>query len=338
MINLKDNWGKIFVFLLLLAGSLVTMYIQIDKAQTASKLESTLISAIQFFLSIGFTWFLSQAVFESSQKEKIKKFAITAFRRIKEIERNVKRTHEYISESIKFEDDPLGCLRIVHANLINAQDTINSSMSDWADIIEDEIELGQEIEKLEYQQNQLLHGKTLVVEEQGKIEQRIVDLSKRLPPTLRYTFKVGKGDDIQKKKAVDYLNEEISSKGCLNLRAFWEPNDGLMKEPNELKVGDEVYIARGLTDTRIPVVMVFDKDGNSIGIVVNRCRDKDSGYDIFANAMDIVFGRKIRPKLLGGKPILAKVVEVEEIDKISKRKYFTMITEENPTSPRDQKV
>lgn len=327
MIDFKKNWVKILTFLILLAVSTALLIIQVDRAQTATKLETTLISAIQFMLSIGFTWLLSSVVFENNQKDKQKKFAIAAFRRIKEIERNVKRTQEFIKDSIGTADDQSACLKVVHANLINAQDTIASSIYDWADVIEDEIELAQQIENLE--SRQYIDKKEISENavDKNQIEQQIDTLSKMLPPTLRQTVKPERNQDEMIRDAVVYLGKEIMTNGCLYLKAFWEPKDSFMKSPDSLSVGDEVYIARGLTENRTHAVLVYDKDGSSIGVITNRCAGSGGTYDTFASAMDIVFGRKLRPKIIGGKPILAKVISIDEFEPKIERRYFKLAIE-----------
>lgn len=331
MIDFKKDWIKVLTFILLLIGSLSLVYIQIEKAQTATKLESALVSAIQFLLSVGFTWLLAMVVFENSQKEKQKKFAIAAFRRIKEIERNIIRTHNYISNSLNVGDDSSGCLRVVQSNLLNVQDTIRSSIYDWADVIEDEIELAQEIEKLEIKKTYSMDESIIAPAEQKKAEKQIDTLSKRLPPALRQSLKILKDRAELTNKAAAYLEQKLIKNGHIELNAFWELKDSFMREPVTLINGDEVYVARGITENRGGAIIVYDKEGNSIGVVTNGCSELEVDYDIFAGAMAKVFGKQIMPKLFGGKPILAKVSKVEDFDKGSGRKYFDILIQKSAT-------
>lgn len=91
MKNLKNDWPKIVVLFLLFLLCVALVLIQVGRSEIATKLESALLSGLQFLASLAFAWVLSFWVFEIGYKDKQKKFALGAFRRIKEIERNIVR-------------------------------------------------------------------------------------------------------------------------------------------------------------------------------------------------------------------------------------------------------
>lgn len=320
MIDFKKDWGSLVLFSILLLCSIGLVVVQVANITSPTKLELSLVSALQYICSIGFTWLLSLMVFENTYKEKQKKFAIGAFRRIKEIERNIQRTQEHIDQSLKDGDDLKSCLKVAQFSLVNAQDTVNSSISDWADIIEDELEISAQIEKLESADNS--NGKDKAID--FAMSEQIANLSKKLPPELR-NKNVKEPSKVEKvKEATISLGKSAIEEGYLRLRAFWEPRDAFMKDLSQLSVGSKVYVARGITNTRTGAILLYDEDGNSLAVVTNRCGQLHCGYDVFADALDEIFGRTLRPKMFGGQPVQAEVEEIEEFDPKSERQYLSV--------------
>ncbi len=329
MIDFKNSFVKILLFILLLIGSLGLIYVQIINAQMATRLELALINSMQFLLSIGFTWLLAGVVFENNQKEKQKRFAIAALRRIKEIERNIIRTYNYVCTSLRVKDDISACLRVIQSTLLNIQDTITSSIYDWADVIEDEIKVMREIEKLENKQNNLVEETNTSQSDQKKNEKLIQALSKKLPPVLRESLNFREEKAELTNKATTYLENEITRHGHIEFDAFWESKDDFMKKPSSLKKGDNIYIAQGFTTNRRGAILVYDKSGKSMGVVTNRCSPVNVDYEIFAAAMSNIFGKKLIPKLFGGKPISAQVSKIKSFSKEYNRQYFKLIVQKN---------
>jgi len=318
MIDFKKEWGKLLLFVILLLASIGLVVVQVLNSENPTKLEVSLISALQYICSIGFTWLLSIIVFNSTYKDKQKKFAIGAFRRVKEIERNIKRTQEHIDQSLKDEDDLKSCLSVAKFSLVNAQDTINSSISDWADIIEDELEISAQIERLESSTSESKKDKST----SDSVKQEIATLSKKLPPELRHKVSVERNKIDQVKEAVIYLGKKIIDDGFIMLGGFWEPRKGFMKDLADIKVGSKVYIARGITDTRTGAILIYNEEGESLAVVTNCCSELRAAYDVFADAIDEVFGRTLRPKMFGGHPVQAEVVEIEDFNPKSERQYL----------------
>ncbi len=287
MIDLKKDWVKGLIFVVLLAGSLALIYVQIINAGTATKIESTLFSAIQFVLSVGFTWVLAQVVFENSEQEKQKKFAVGAFRRIKEIERNIVRTYAHVCSSLERNEDKGTSLEVVKANLLNAQDTIRSSIYDWADIIENELEIAQEIKRLGKEQSNV-PDEAESEEEQKDKKAAIEDLTRQLPLEMRQIVRTEDDYDEEVADAITLLEDTLESFGFIEFRVFWDLDDSFEKEPKSLKVGDECYFSDGITTNRGTCILAYDQDGLSVGVVTNLFLIWR--YQVFKNAMSKVFG------------------------------------------------
>src|SRR5450759_4739797 len=95
-----------------------------------------------------------------------------------------------------------------------------------------------------------------------------------------------------------------------------------MSEPGKLKIGDVIYIARGFTKNRTGALLVYDSEGNSVGVITNRCNAQKTAYDTFTDAMDDIFQKQLRPKQFGGVPVEAVVTEIEDFDAKLDRRYF----------------
>ncbi|MCH7315806.1 hypothetical protein [Acinetobacter sp. ANC 3882] len=318
MIDFKKDWGKLLAFVVLLLASIGLVLVQVFNLSTPTKLEIALVSALQYICSIGFTWLLSIIVFNNSYKDKQKKFAIGAFRRVKEIERNIKRTQAHIDHSLKNGNDLKSCLAVAKFSLINAQDTINSSISDWADIIEDELEISAQIEKLESSSTKNIKDEA----ENDSAKQEIESLTKKLPPELRHKISAERSKQDQIEEAVIYLGKKIIKDEFIELRGFWEPRNGFMTDLTGIIVGSKIYIARGITDTRTGAILMYNEAGESLAVVTNCCSELRAPYDVFAEAIDNVFGRTLRPKMFGGHPVQAEVIKIEDFDPKLERQYL----------------
>ena len=83
------NWAIVVCAL----GIFSLIAAQVEYAKEATELAIALFNALQLLLSLGFAWILSGSVSQSHFQEMQKKFAMAAFRRIKEIERALLRLH-----------------------------------------------------------------------------------------------------------------------------------------------------------------------------------------------------------------------------------------------------
>src|SRR4051794_14114812 len=59
--------------------------------EKTTRLEGALFNALQFLLTVGFTWFSSRALTKREFEASLKKFAVSAYRRISDIDRIVAR-------------------------------------------------------------------------------------------------------------------------------------------------------------------------------------------------------------------------------------------------------
>jgi len=321
MIELKQNWLKILVFIVLLISCFFLIVVQVNSGSTATKLESTLLNLIQFFLSIGFSWLLSKVVFESTYKESQKKLAVAAFRRIKEIERNIERTQGYVNSAKKENSKSSECLEVVDFSLINARDTIRSSISDWEDIIGEELDIAEKIEDLVFEQRNSEsndNDKKISQEKFEELESEIEDLKSKLPAPMRRSL--SKEDRAKRKSdAVAVLGKFMLENNFLELRGFWSADGQFMSNLRELNIGDQVFVAKGMAGNRNGSLMAYDSSQRTIGVITNRT---GGSYDDFRYAMTTVFGRELMPQAFGGEPLIGVITEITEYNSETERQYF----------------
>lgn len=338
MKNSKSHLGIIVTLSVLLIGILCLVIAQVLTANKATQLETTLFNVLQFLTSLAFAWILSRIVTESSYLESQRKFAIGAFRRIKEIERSLARTNKYVTKAIiDSKDNDEERLDTIRASLMNAQDTVKSSIADWSDIIGNEIEVANEIERLKAQQDDVDEsGVDKVIGRQESqhqlapsVSNKIAELVKDLPPELRLSIE-NRDDDDFTEEAKEYLAEQWKEKKGIELRAFWSPADTLKKNLDDISVGDTVFVARGITEHRDGALLVYDNNDNWIGVVLNDCFNVGCGYNDFIRVLEEFFGRPLLPRMFAGNPIAAVVTDVEQFDTELERQYFTVFIDKLP--------
>src|SRR6476646_7497739 len=85
----RSKEAKIEIIAAVVMGSLAIgcFVVQgISTGPTTTKLETSLFSTLQFLLTAGFSWFSSRAVSRADFETSLKRFAISAYRRIADVE------------------------------------------------------------------------------------------------------------------------------------------------------------------------------------------------------------------------------------------------------------
>src|SRR5271167_3241246 len=144
-------WGIIKPLLLLalpiFLGGIAT-YFELTSATLTSH-DLLLINALQFVSTIWFGWASSQIVSEHSFQERQKRFALSAYRRIKEIEYSVDRIIGRIRVKSASGSPATTELDTIREMVLGLRATTRSSKADWADIIGEEITTLEKIEDIE---------------------------------------------------------------------------------------------------------------------------------------------------------------------------------------------
>lgn len=327
------KWHIVLFIIVLLAGVISLFIFQLNIAENATKRELALINILQFILSLGFATLLSRIITEQQFISSQRKFAVGAFRRIKEIERLISRTQKYVSESSSLAREEMHQMQpVISEALAGAKDIVRSSIADWADVIGDEIEVEREIQRLKKWRSEQdeLTSRSDADQDDAKLEdisKRIGELMAELPPELRASVTVDEDDGYEVDKAVERLADIWREERALIFDAFWEPAAGLMESLDDLSVGDNVEIARGYAGKRINGLFAYNSNNNTIGVVTNLCNCR---YDVFTEATEEFFERNLFPRLSGGVPLSGTVEAIESVSPTTERQYFKIRVERMP--------
>jgi len=326
----KIDWLPYITLVILLGGTLFLIVEQVKGASTATKLENALFSILQFILSLGFAWILARIVSFSHFQETQKKFAIGAFRRIKEIERSLGRLQDYIDQFARNDTLNSDKVTVIRVSLLNCQDTVKSSIADWSDIIGDEIEVANEIERLKNIRGEIARPdkKDLKSISDKDIENQVDDLNAKieqlyqnLPAELRISLQ-DEDMEVQLEDCLRKLINEFDKTGYITFEAFWEYDDNFMRKIDGMKEGDILFVAKGFTDQRDSTLLVYDNNNLTMGVILNECVEYE--YDLFMRSMTIYFDQPLLPKYFRGNPINATIIKIKPAEKLieNERQYF----------------
>lgn len=332
----------------LLVGVIGITILQILNANSTTKTESALFNILQFIFSVGFSWVISSYFSDLSFNESQKKFAIGAFRRIKEIERSIGRAqHLLTSGKSAIDGEQDNNHNAIMISLLNAQDAVNSSVADLGDIIGDEIHLTKEIERLKglrkssdkFEREYLDNLKTTNKSDLN-ILKKIIDLKSELPASLSVEDEKDDDEYHQYELAESMLRQEIADTGKIELRGLWEGNDSFNGDLSNTKSGDTLYISRGFTENRSNVITVFDKYDNLIGIITNKFINEDGSvqmdYPSFVDCFEYCIDYKLLPKQFGGKPLPITVTEINGINENGYQHFRAYLSVDNLPHDKDK--
>ena len=258
----------------------LTIIIQISTAnQNTTKLESSLFSILQFVFTICFAWIIAKLSLKNEFQESQKKFAISAFRRINEIDLGVKRLLLRVrNELSEAPEEGRRQLEVIEAIALGAADNVKASMADWGDVIGEELVTLQKIESLT---------------ENVGVGEEAIPLAAKEPVTLDHS-KQARNTEMRQNKEIDKLIEslpvelqtvartrrrnsmmdtikkldlEAKEKGYAYLEGFWDEN--CERDIRTLSIGDILTVKVGDIDLRIGGLVAYDMSGKSVGVIVN---------------------------------------------------------------------
>jgi hypothetical protein len=168
-----------FFIILFAVLAVVVFWVRYNEPAPFSDTSNTLFSFFEIVFSIGLGWFLQRKESTKQYEENLKKYALSAYRRISDIGRSVKRAKIRIEEYKNNADmEKLSELDVIYAIIEGTDDTVQSSISDWTDILNEEIKKKEEIEELIEEKNKLISEKVLSLEKAN--ENSINEVQKEL--------------------------------------------------------------------------------------------------------------------------------------------------------------
>ena len=121
-----------------------------------TQLETVLINLLELFLTIGFAWFSSRAISKKEFESSIKQFAISAYRRILDIDKMLgSLQQELLVMKTNIPANEYLNLQVIGAIVSDTIQVVKSSMDDWTDVIGPEIIYIQNIRRLEHERNRI---------------------------------------------------------------------------------------------------------------------------------------------------------------------------------------
>ena len=188
----------------------------------SSASETLLFNLLQFILTSGFAWFSTRAVSRIEFEESLKKFAISAYRRVADIERMIDRLHTEIEEMISSAPRAESTnLRITEAIVSDTAQIVRSSISDWGDVIGDELLAIEKIKRLEQEKQRL----RAIDDSEEKpesadvkdIEKTIQQILRTLPPRLQLEAESDKVTTAYTQRAAEWFARRHKDESGLRL-------------------------------------------------------------------------------------------------------------------------
>ena len=235
-----------------------------------SQLNTFLIGFFDFLFSVYIGYFVQKVDAVRRYRENLKRYGLLAYRRIMDIQKSIERTMGQLEKiGNSYPKERVNEIEALHLVLEGTFDTVESSISDWLDIIGKEIRKKEEIESLQVEQ-QVIEQQVLVsgnyptgandetLRRLDAVKKEISSLKADLPPLLR------KGINSEyPPSTLQIFAEEANKYSHIRFRVIVDKSLTLevakLRSPYSFRVD---YF-----DTFI--VRAIDKDGNQVGYVEN---------------------------------------------------------------------
>jgi len=285
-----NNKLDLILSILLLIATIAIIILQIlFSTPESTKIETSLFSVLQFVFSLAFSWVLARISLREEFQESQKKFAISAYRRIIEINNAVNRLINRTTLHMgKTEIETNHELDVINEIGVGIRESIKSSVSDWADIIGDEIETVEKIQAIrEKQYYEQVDGKP-IVDESHKNNQdsdtAVENLISKLPNSLKLTAnELDKYQSSKMSKVRAKLRREEKKKGYIELDGRYESS--FDRDIYDFKEGDILQVMIADTNGRTGALIAFDDSGKSVGVILNKLTEISDGYFDFVGML-----------------------------------------------------
>lgn len=289
---MKKNVFDIVAAISLAIMALAAFALQLVSANHQTSIrETALFNTIQFILTIGFTWFGTRIVSAGEFEKSLKKFAIGAYRRISDIDIILNRLKSMLRANIIENPKCSACsdLQIATAVIDDAMQMTASSVSDWGDVIGDEIKKLQSIANLEEEKRRLTNAHLEMAldnrftQEREKINSEISKIKNSLPATIQISRQNYLSTDRMSNYAAEWLSRQHNLMKGLRLdvttgEAWGDYDAAILLKPGDLLQADDT------TNGGIDII-------NSEKIVVGRVlNNSPMAYDDFREMIKVCYG------------------------------------------------
>lgn len=217
----------------------------------------------------------------------MKKFAISAYRRVADIERMIDRLHAEIEEMISSAPRAESTnLRVTEAIVSDTAQIVRSSISDWGDVIGDELLAIEKIKRLEQEKQRL----RAIDDSEEKpesadvkdIEATIQQILLTLPPRLQLEAESDKVTTAHTRRAAEWFAHRHEDESGLRLTVVTGDRYLHDRDHKTLQIGEVLLVERD-KEGGLDV-----KDANGLG--VGRLQNPAPlTYDQFADGLDLCY-------------------------------------------------
>lgn len=269
---------EFWLVIILLVSTVATIVVEIlVSGKKTTSLETSLFGILQFVFSLSFAWILSRISARRRFKESQKQFAISAYRRIVEIDKGIERLLSRTDSQIESADEENAQeLEVIREICRGMQKTIKSSVADWGDIIGEEIEKVERIQSIKEASDDSSGSPDGDLDEKGEEIER---LKSGLPPSLRLL--VDDYLDSPARRARLLLDREMGKKGFIKVKGFYDPT--FERPISEFEEGDKLRVSIDDVGNRIGVLIAHDDSGNPVGVIVNKMSIEGLDYTEYAS-------------------------------------------------------
>lgn len=265
------------------------LQVQTLTPQTTPK-EVALFNILQFILTAGFGWFSTRALSRKEFEDNLKKFALSALRRISDIDSIICRLKLELNNMLSKRKDEDGyCeLNVISAIIDDTKQMAKSSIRDWADVIGDELVALQEISSLEDEKEIITSEGVDLMNKQNSealknIDRQIKELRARLPSGLILPKESFFNSTALEKRTIFWLKNQHNLEKGLILKVASGASYGNYEVPLSLKPR-EALISRIGGDRGLDV---FNMERVLIGRILNGTPFK---YEDFVTLMEGCYG------------------------------------------------
>lgn len=290
-----ETWG-IIGFGVLVVATIIAQVVSAASDKPPGALVTALFNVLQFVFSLLFGWILTRVVTREEFEESRRNFAISAYRRILDISSSFDNLKYKLAEKAQLSGVARAEFESVSAMTFAIEQTIASSIADWTDIIGEEIETVNAMQRLKNERDEavaraalldstateLQHLKSIT----ASYEQQISTLKMELPRSLRQA-PLYNDTELEVLRYASRLRSKLR-RGGLYLEGFWD--SAFERDAHAVESGTPVELRLAAIPGRVPVWVAYSEDGHTIGQLINPAT---SDYDqVFTPALMSVLGEK----------------------------------------------
>jgi len=282
------EWLILFVFVVL---EIVIFWLRIvTPPSELNQLDNVLYSSFEVIFSLYIGYFLQRIDSVRQFQESLKRYGLSAYRRIMDIRKSVDRSIIQIDKMNKdYPKDRVNDIDVLRHILEGTFDTVESSVADWGDIIGEEIRKKERADLLQEKLAKSEERFNLSADDKKTIEELRSELNKinsELPLALR-------GDNINKEIEqqneifyAHYLESSITRDKYMTL--FIKPNLDITEENVRKIIGMQPFFFHiSYAGMGTMECLVYDKGKNEIGYVVNPIIPHDKRY--YVSELQVAF-------------------------------------------------